>query len=98
MTTIHDLRQVAEAMPHSRRPWCLSREYNIPEYAEKNCNCPRATLLTTLDAAEKHLREMVLGRLRDSMVVSGINAHYAASDKALAALNAFLNPKDETDD
>ena len=60
MTTIHDLRRDAESVAHDE--WC---EHHDKNWCTGTPLCKRAVLLATLDAVEKHLREMVLQPLDD---------------------------------
>lgn len=64
MTILHDVRRAAETMPHDRGCVKVEAHYRSETWIHGVCKCRRADLLTTLDAAEKHLREMVL-RLLD---------------------------------
>lgn len=60
--------------------------------------CPRRTLFATLDAAEAHLREMVLQKMDRSRFMSNPLEAAATVAAAIDSLAAFLNPPDETDD
>ena len=74
----HDLRRAAEVQGHDTN--CDVNDH----WQDKPCNCGHVVWLTTLDAAEAHLREMA-EREDDSIGFRGLQQELAA----------FLNPPDD---
>ena len=104
MTTIHDLRRAANERGHHDdcRAW-VTPSGDYPD--DNECDCGQTELLTTLDAAEKHLPGLVFkialechtrGRMwgKEGMTKEAMEELECYINRELTA---FLNPKDETD-
>ena len=85
MTTLSDLRRAAEAMPHE---YLVNR---CPALKGRECDCARKDLLDVLDAAEQHLREMVLEFLDDVLFKTNVEYDFQSVNFAHGHLTAFLN-------
>ena len=110
MTTFHDLRRDAEAMLHTPTIYDALGAIVVNacpiRAGEKTCTCGRNKLLSTLDAAKAHLREMVFevafechtrGRIwgKDGVTKEHMQDLERYVNRQLAA---FLNPPDESDE